>query len=275
MAGRRPEPLASTLGELAALIVVPGDLGGQGSDRGGKLTRWLRADRGISLERRLAVYASAFFERIRSVLRADFGALHAALGDDAFHDLVKLYLWAHPPRGFSLRWVGERLPAFLAAPVAEPFRRRCPFAASLAALEWAIADVFDAPDSPVLAWRQLAAVPPDRWSMLRLEPVAAHRLLSLAWAVRPAREAWESDLPLPPVFRESNRMLVFRRGERVFYRPLPLLEAEALALLGRGASFGALCERVADEVGETEAPRVGAGLVAGWLEDGILSRLWA
>jgi len=70
----------------------------------------LRSDLGIPAAERLRVYANAYFARVHDVLREDYPALHAAIGADAFHDLAKLYLLAHPSRSFSLRFAGARLP---------------------------------------------------------------------------------------------------------------------------------------------------------------------
>lgn len=234
----------------------------------------LRGDRGIPAATRLEVYCHAYFERIRACLAEDFAALAALLGPEAFHDLAKLHLMAHPPRHFSLRYAGERLPGFLASHgAAEIFRARWPAAADLASLEWALADVFDAPDVAPLAPETLASLAPEAWGELRLAPVAALRLLDLAWPVHQLRRAFDSGEPLRALAPEPAQICVWRRDERVFYRTLAPLEAACLAELGRGASFGDLCERVAGDAGEAEAaPRL-LGWLRRWIEDALLAAL--
>src|SRR5262245_18853296 len=248
MASSEIEPLASAQRELARLATalegVNAALADVGDLDGRRLSTWLRSDRAISARERVGIYANAYSSRLEGVLRDDYGALHAALGEAAFHDLAKLYLEAHPSRSFSLRFVGEHLPAFLVGPLGEPFRRRWPFAADLATLEWAIVDVFDAADAPPLAREALASVPADAWDALRIELVPAHRLLSLAWPVQRVREAWDASGSLPELQPGTTALLVHRRQEQVYYRVASDLEAVALACVHAGHDFGSVCVRI-------------------------------
>ncbi len=236
-----------------------------------ELASWIRTDRGIPASERIRVYANAYFARILAALREDFGALSAALGDDAFHDLAKLYLMLHPSRSFSLRFVGEHLPSFLSGPVGEPFRRRFPSAPDLAALEWAITDVFDAPDARVLERATLARLSPDAWPSLRFSLIPAHRILSLAWPVQRLRDAWSADAPLPEIAPGATTVLVHRRDERVFQRALSRAEATALSCVGDGEDFAAVCGRLAELDPRADVAARALELLNRWLADGILS----
>jgi hypothetical protein len=223
---------------------------------------------------RLTVYANAYFFRIHDALKEDFGALHRALGEAAFHNLVTVYLFSHPPTHPSLRYAGKHLPGFLATDrAAAPFRERCPWAADLAALEWALLEAFDAPDAPVLSRDDLAAAPAGAWGDFRFSLTPSLQTLTLAWPVETVRAAYDrgTDLPAPPPGRTHLR--VWRREERVFYRPMPPLEAEALGLVRAGESFGRLCGHVAAEAGEGEAPQRALGLLERWLADHLLAAL--
>lgn len=269
MTSRALEALASAQRDLAGLIsaldgtsTAPADLEG-----------WLCGDRAIPPQERVRVYANAYFARIHDALRKDYGALHAVLGADGFHDLAKLYLIAHPSRSFSLRFVGARLPAFLAGPIGEPFERRWPFAADLASLEWAITDVFDAPDAPALSHEVLAAVPAEAWERLCFELGAAQQLLQLGWPVHRTREAWESDLPLPQLEPATTRVLVYRRGEHVLHREVSEVEADALECVQQGRGFGAVCARIAELTGEAQGPPRALEILERWIADGLLSGL--
>lgn len=231
----------------------------------------IRCDRGISSEERLAVYRHAYFARLHEVLRSDYGALHARLGDAAFHDLAKLYLMAHPPRSFTLRDVGASLPAFLAGPVAELFAARWPFAADLAALEWGLVEVFDAADDRLLDRDALAALPPEAWSPLTLELIAAHRILALDWPVHRLRQAWSNEQPLPELERRATTLLVHRHREEVFVRVLGELEERVLAWVREGSDFSAICGRAADEYGDAGSPSAVLALLERWLGEGLLA----
>jgi hypothetical protein len=231
----------------------------------------IRCDRGISPEERLAVYTHAYFARLHTVLRDDYGALHAALGNAAFHDLAKLYLMAHPPRTFTLRDVGASLPDFLAGPAAGFFAARWPFASDLAALEWALVEVFDAGDDRLLDREALAALSPEGWAELALELVAAHRIVALDWPVHRLRQAWSSEQPMPELSPSPTKVLVHRHREQVFVRPLGDLEGRALAWLREGCEFGAICGRAADEFGDAGSPTEVLALLERWLADGLLA----
>jgi hypothetical protein len=250
-----------------AFAAVASALDGSSPD---SLAGRLREDRGISAAERMAIYSHAYFARIHGALREDFGALAAALGEAAFHDLAKLYVMAHPPRTFSLRFAGEGLPRFLQSPVADVFRRRWPFAADLAALEWALADLFDAPDSPVLARESLAALAPADWGRLRLRFCDAHRVLTLDWPVTELREAWAASRPLPGLERRPTRVLVHRREERLFHRTLSDVETLALELAGAGASLESLCVAIADALGDDGSVEHTVALLGRWLSEHLL-----
>ena len=238
----------------------------EGAPQDAALVARVRADRGVGAEQRLDVYGNAYFARLHEVLRDDFPALHAALGDAAFHDLAKLYLIAHPPRSFTLRVLGARLPEFLGAPAAELFRTRWPFAPDLAAFEWAVRDVFDAADAPVLERAALAAVPADAWPELCFELVAARRWLALDWPVERLREAHDAGEALPSLEPEPTWALVHRRDERVRWRAIAAQEAEALAALAAGEDFATLC-------GRAESAQQVLGWLERWLAEGLLSAI--
>jgi len=244
------------------------------------LTVLLRGDRGLRPADRLAVYANAYFVRIHDCLREDFGALARALGATAFHDLVKTYVMMHPPTRASLRHAGRHLAEHLTIePFAAIFTRRCPYAADLARLEWAMAEAFYAEDARVLAREDLAAVAPDAWRDLRFQTTPSFRLLACGWPVHGVRERFEREdveaawKEAPPLAAEPTHLRVWRLDERVRYRAIPRLESEALGAVTAGESFAAICERMAEAVGQAEAAPRAAGLLSSWVTDGLLAGL--
>jgi hypothetical protein len=78
---------------------------------------------------------------------------------------------AHPSRSYTLDALGRRLPDFVRGARV----RRPAFCHDLARLEWAVTEVFDAPETRPLAAGDLAAVAPGDWERARLVPVAALR----------------------------------------------------------------------------------------------------
>jgi len=220
----------------------------------------------------LEIYANAYFARIRDVLAEYTPVLAAHLGEALFHDLVTAYLLAHPPSHASIRRVGDALPGFLAHPGAGlPFRRRAPAAPDLAALELARLDAFDAADAPVAGRASLASIPPERWAGLRLRFAPSLRRLWLDWPVERLWAAHQRGAPLPGIAPLSHAAIVWRRDERVLHRSLDALEDGCLVAALAGARFGGLCECIAATLGPGEAPARAAGLLAGWLDAGLVA----
>ncbi len=248
-----------------------------GDAHGAALAALVRGDRGLPPVDRLAVYATAYFARLHDCLGEDFAALARALGPAAFHDLVKTYLMMHPPTQPSLRHAGVQLAQHLTTqPFAEIFSRRCPYAADLARLEWAMTEAFYAADSPVLAREDLGAGAPGGWT---LEPVPSLQLLACAWPVQRVRERFEREDPelawdeAPPLVAEPTCLRVWRIDERVRYRAISGLELAALVAARAGEPFVAICDRLASDVGEAEAARQAAALLSAWVSDGVLARV--
>ena len=140
--------LADTQQLLWRLIAAPEGVAAAlaaDSDRGGTLTAALqctvRGDARLSAVERLDIYANMYFFRILDVLKEDYPATCALLGDVAFHNIVTDYLLSHAPTHFSIREAGRHLPAVLAAHAAASIH---PSAADLARFERALNDAFDA-----------------------------------------------------------------------------------------------------------------------------------
>ena len=213
---------------LARLITAPEGVGSalaaEGEGAAERLAALVRADRGLAPERRLDVYAHAYSARIEEALREDFGALAAALGGDAFHDLVLTYLMAHPPSRPSLREAGARLADHLATePFAAIFGRVCPYAAELARLEWAMAEAFYAGRAGARAARRSPRSRPmhSRRCVSRCRPRSVVRC---AWPVASGSRA-----PRP---RASRRPLDGRSRARA--EPTSLASGDTMSACATG-----------------------------------------
>jgi len=234
----------------------------------------IESDERLAAADRLDVYANAYFYRIHDVLVEDFPTLAQALGEDSFHDLVTSYLAVHPPRRPSLRWIGERLAGFLSDhPAASSFREAFPFAADLAAYEWANESVFDAADSEAARREDLAAVPGDAWGDLPIRLRPSVRILRIGAPVQRLRKAQREERRLPRVEAEPTVLCLWRRDGRVVHRELEAPEARALEAAEPGVEFGALCLEAAREVGDHEAPALAARWLARWADDGLIRAL--
>jgi hypothetical protein len=116
---------------------------------------------------RLEIYNRQYWYRVLGALAEDFPALRAVIGGRRFEALSIAYLAEHPSRSFTLRNLGSKLPAWLAAHP-EHTGRRHRLAVDMAKIEWAFVEAFDAAELAPLTQRQIAALQAD--SRLALQP---------------------------------------------------------------------------------------------------------
>lgn len=223
---------------------------------------------------RVGIYADMYFLRLLDVLRGAFPKLVTALGDDLFAAVATDYLDACPSRHPSLRHLGDRLAAFLRGP--DDVRPHIeagvlePWAADLAALEWARYDVFDEADAPVLSLAALQALPPDRFPALPLKLIPAHRRLASDYPVEALWRALGDDQDEVAAPEAAPRhLLVWRQDGAVYHRAVDEREASLLARVPGGLPFGALCEELAAR-DESTAAETAFHLLARWTSDGLL-----
>ena len=222
---------------------------------------------------RLHIYQQAYPARLIAALRDNFGVLPQVLGDAAFDALAQAYLGAHPSRHASIRWFGDALPAFMAAHPA-----LVPHAAltDLARMEWALRGAFDAADAAPIGVAALAEVPADAWSAIVFTPLPSVQLLALTWRVEPVWRALQDidgdDAPdLPEPSEEAHGLVVWRAGLTTRWRTLEPLPARLLQAALCGEPFAVLCMIAADALGEAQAAPLAAGVLRGWIDDGLFS----
>jgi hypothetical protein len=228
----------------------------------------VRGDARADAATRLGVYQRMYGARLAEALEAQFPRLARLLGHDGLQALAGAYAAEEPSRQPSLRWLGERLPDWLA-------RRRteAPWLAGLARLEWARSDVFDAPDEPVLAADVVGALPPDAFATLPLALVAAHRLITVGHAASRLWDAADDDATDGGGggHGPGETLLVWRQGTAVFHRAVDAAEHEALALVAAGTTFGALCDAALGRLPVEEATGTAFAWLTTWLADGLLA----
>ncbi len=281
---------------------------GRGVDEG-SLDALFAGDERLPALERLDIYANMYFYRLLDCLAEDFPKTLAAVGPAHFHNLVTDYLLRHPSRHPSLRYLGQRLPEFIAA---HPLLGDFPYLADLARLEWMRADVFDAPDAAPLSRDALTRLPQERAGDARFSLVPAFALLRFDHEVvgfwrrldesagghgesaasggaaihgggsgNAAREAPADDaswahesagpsrLPAPARRRAAAR--VWRKDLVVYHCSLDDDEADCLELARAGESIGRICQRLAAGRSLTKATARAGRMIQTWLEDGILA----
>lgn len=225
----------------------------------------------LDVDTGLAIYHNAYMARLQEVLRHDFGAVLYWLGDEEFAALAEAYVRRYPSAHYSLRWLGERLPAFIlehfvaehSAPLAE-----------LARLEWAFTLAFDAPQGLPLALDDMALLPPEDWPGLQVELTPSVQTLlcrfnSLAiW--RASKD--QADFPGSHALDPAQICLVWRHQHVCNYRSLEPAEACAIAgMVTIGWTFAELCEQLAVTYSEG-APLQAVTWLKQWIQEGLLQR---
>lgn len=211
---------------------------------------------------RIGIYQDMYVWRLYEVLREDYPRLTQALGDRALAALARRYVFAHPSEHPSVRHFGQHLPSFLAQDALSAPR---PWLAALAALELARTNAFDAADAPALRATDLTTVAPHEWPRLRFTVAPSVAFVDAAW---PIHDVWADPTTKPPA--RPTRLRVWRDGFAVFHSAMDAIEADALDAVVAGAPFAAVCDAVAAHMEPTAAPAITGGLLARWLEDGVL-----
>jgi hypothetical protein len=197
---------------------------------------------------RVAIYARMFLDRQIDALRETFPKVVAALGDGPFYELAAQYVRAHPSRHPDLGQLGRELAAFLP-------RRDL---GDLARLEWARAEVFEAPAGRPLTPDELASLAQDAaaFARHRVQLIPALRLLDLAHDVEPL---WEGQSTTAEA--RATHVVVWRKEFEVFHVAVEADEAEAVRLALAGAALGDVC-------GALEHPERAAETLQSWLGEG-------
>lgn len=229
----------------------------------------IRPAPGLDAPARLAIYHDAYRLRTAEALRADFPALLARLGRDAFDALAGRYLARYPSTSHTLRDLGAGLGAYLRA--ARPYRE-ARHLAELAEFEWALRAAFDGPDAPAPDVPALAALGP---ALVRYtpRPHPTARGLTLRWNTLPAWRAASTGAALPGAERlaRATACVVWRRDQTVHFRALAADEAAALRAAGRGRDFSAICHTLTRFLAADAVPARAATLLATWAGEGLLA----
>jgi hypothetical protein len=230
----------------------------------------VRGDERLTSVARLDVYANMYFYRILDILKEDFPAVLAVVGDVAFHNLVTSYLVEHPPAHPSVRYLGRHLAAFLGR---HELARTHPWIADLARLEWTMLDAFDGPDAPALDADVLRALPPEAWPAARFRLVPT---LHVFESRAPVHLVWSragDGEPLLEIGAEQTVLRVWRKELRVLHRAIEPAERAAIDAALAGEEFAAVCETVAAVDTPETAAGTAARLLHGWFADGLVTAI--
>lgn len=223
-------------------------------------------------DERLATYVGGYRARLVEALGTTYAALRATLGDDEFDRLMRVHIEATPSVHPSVRYYG--------AGVAGLLHQEFPGAGGatlidLARWEWLLADVFDAADDEPLGLEALAGIPPESWGGVCFRFRASLRRADTHSNAVDYWRAANALIPAPQGFVTAPRAhwILWRRGLSTFFRSVDAVELVALEAALAGEGFAAICERLADCVGEDQAALRAASLLRGWLTEELITGL--
>ena len=222
-----------------------------------------------SAQERMHVYSNAIRIRFLEVLGEDYPGLLGLAGDDEFRNLGLSYADAHASTHPSIRWFGSHLPSFLSSRA--PWRDY-PVLGEMARFEWAKSELMDAPDSPVVAIEDIAAIPAGQWAGMRPRLKPAVRRLTLEWNVSKLWKALDRGEAPPAPARAAQPVdwLLWREDLHVRWRSVEPDEAWALRRCADGETFGSICAGLCERTGEDVAALRAATYLKQWAADTVL-----
>ena len=227
----------------------------------------------IGPKQRLYIYAHAYKSRLVEVLVEDFPVLHSMVGDDMFEEICLGYIDAYPSTHPSLRYFGQHMTKYLTE--TEPYSKIIP-AIEMAEFEWTFNDVFDAADADTVTVDEVAVVPPEAWTTLRIHLQPSFQMTKFKWntpAVWSCVSDEEDDNPITPQeYPVQSNCIQWKSELKCFFRTVENDEAEVLKLAQESRSFPEICESLMEEYGEQASMRA-AELFRGWVMEGLVSKL--
>jgi len=265
IAGAVMSPFDAPIGAVAKKLVKPNDR--------------------LTATERLAIYHRQYWYRILDSFREDFPGLCAVLGERAFSRLAHAYLAECPSQSFTLRNLGSRLEAWLAAHP-DLVGATLALALDMVRLEWAHVEAFDNAVRKPLGPEDLLELGPEL--ALALQPYIS--LLELQYPVDELRiklqpESEEHGRASNAVTAPSRRhvlrryarlkpqrifLAVHRVDFTVYYRRLEADEFRLLHAIGQGRSIGEALQAAGDLEPRTVQTWFGNWARLGWLCSGDL-----
>lgn len=234
---------------------------------------WVSAGGRADPALQLSVYTHAYRSRLHEALAEDYPAVNLAVGDDAFAELLDTYIKHFPSHYYSLREFGQHVPEFLAQ---HAIQHELPWLSELATFEWTLRSAFDAADESRLGEQVMATVAPEDWPSLRFAAHPSVRFCHVHWNI-PA--IWKNLLADPPIEitpepDPAGSWLIWRDEELITrFRSMEQDEEYALACLCAGGDFDEVCQSLTAFHEDADVPFRAAGLLKGWIGQGLLSDL--
>lgn len=222
-----------------------------------------------TVKARLDIYANAYRYRLIDILKADFITLCILLGDKPFEKIAMEYIDSFPSHYFTVRYFGSHFIDFLKK---HPLSKKKPFITDMATFEWALVNIADTIDAPIVSLHDLTVFPQEEWGRLQFSEHPSLQLITLNSNVPAIWQANAEKKKLPKLkYTEQTRWRLWRQGVQSYYCSQSEAEALACSLMCQQKSFAEICERLCEYIPENEVPQIAAEYLLRWLNEGILS----
>ena len=218
----------------------------------------------------LDVYKDAYVLRLIEIVGSDHEQLSAFVGEDAFEQMCRDYIAAHPSHTPNARYYATKFPQFLSRDETYSARKEL---GELAALEKSLNDAFDCVDAPIVSLQDLGAVPPENWALLSFAGHPSVARLNLTTNAADIWKALKEEGEVPEVQRVPSpvQIIVWRNDTTPMMRILDDEEAMMWDEAAKGVPFGVLCEMAATYQDPDTAPQRAAQYLSGWLSSGMIT----
>lgn len=236
-------------------------------------TAWISASGRADPDIQISIYCHAYRARLHEVLADDYPATQMAIGDDHFNVLAADYINAHPSHYFNLRDFGRHLTSFVADRVQhDAGYRGMHWLVELTEFEWTLGLAFNASNVKLFTEQDMAKIPFEIWPELRFIVHPSLHRLNFEWNIP---EMWLALTAEPPTQVNARRKLdgpwlIWREQLVTRFRSMPIDEQQALDKVLEGGSFNKVCEELATLMNEDDVPLRAAGLLKGWIAQGLI-----
>lgn len=212
----------------------------------------------------LGVYLNNYRAQLIDCLAESFARVRLWLGEERFLSIAAAHIDVTPPHAWTLDAYAKGFPDTLERLFADD-----PEIAELGWLDLALSEAFVGADAAPVDPATLGAVDWDN-AVLQLTPTLATRHFTTnAAAIWSALSAEE----MPPAVQHlpaPATVIVWRKEFVSCFRSAETGEGRALDLARNGASFGALCAALIEELGEEDGVAAAGALLGRWIGDGLI-----
>jgi uncharacterized protein (UPF0276 family) len=222
---------------------------------------WIRQKPDFPAEAQLNVYINAYRWRLFDVVAEDYPVLHSYMGKERFDALLHDFITNTAPTHFNIARYAALLPDYFQTHIHYDV---C--AGELCALEAAIAQLADAPETEALTPEHLQGITPEALMQMQLHPRTAHQLFAFHYPINAYYGAAKENEPLPAPAPCASFLAVFRHDDVVWRMDLAAQEHQLLCALCAGYTVG-------DALNSLDASAAASisSYFSRWMRNGLLS----